>query len=375
MKNQLAKLLKETGIELAEDEITSFSLAYEKLIQAKGKLTKKNEKSKFNKILKLFSELEFDTDKTLFPNIIPDAHFGIPSIFTDNYSKIIDCIDDNQSIIEKRYRRLHDQDGNQVFVDTDQKIGFIINDQIQEEVEDPEDIFDIIKANVKNAAILQTYCALWNYAIKQKSFRFNYVPADNVLEIYRKKPQNGYFRQSTRIIFTNYIKALENMFIRIPVKNKDKGKKKQTSGYIDVPLVDFRLSVFNKKRNVILKLVGELLGCSKAGNFRGRVFPEGIFDLDSRKESARIILAFRLATRFDQLNHQPIKWTRKRLVEQAGLTNTDKKNRNEASKLLKDTLNRLQSTKCIKFFTPDKITTKDDQEIIIYSPSDFINLQ
>ena len=110
------------------------------------------------------------------------------------------------------------------------------------------------------------------------------------------------------------------------------------------------------------------MGCSKAGNFRGRIFPEGIFDLDSRKEGARIILAFRLATRFDQLNHQPIKWTREKLIEQAGFLITDKQNKTRASTTLNATLNRLIDVGCIKKFVPEKITTRSNQIITLYSP-------
>ncbi len=363
MKKTLEKLLKETGIELNKTEIINFSATYEKLVVAKSQIKSKTEKAKFNKVLKLFTEFEDETKNNLFPNQIPNESFGLPSAFTDNYKSLdIKDIDHHFKIIQARYNKKRK---NEILIDHNEKFGFKFNDQV-DEINNAEDVFDIIKNYVKSGTVLQHYCALFNFAMLQKSFIFRHIPIDSILETFLKKPKNGYFRQTTRENFTKSIRMLEKMYLRTPVKSKGK-KGSSISGFINVPLLDFRLSIENKSGDVILKFIGEIFGGMNAGKFRGRVFPQGIFDLDSRTEGARIKLAFKLCTRFDQLNHQDIKWTRKKLIEQAGLINTDKKNKNEASKLLIDTLTKLQKIQCIKGFSPNKIKTKDNKEIVIES--------
>lgn len=365
MKSELTKILKDTGIEFNKDEIKNLSSAYDKLVQAKNTFTKKTEKKKFNKLVKLFTELEDEYENTLFPNEIPDNHFGVPAKITDNMSTAIDIINEQFQTIESRYKRASKKNEFDIVVDTKEKIGFKFNDQIiaDEEVENAEDIFDIIKQNIQDATLLQHYCALWNYAIKQGSFIYRYVPIDDVLETFLKKPKNGYFRQTTRKNFTTSIRKLEKMYVRVPVKS---GKGKNQSGFINIPLLNFQISVENKAGDVLLNLVGELFG-NKAGQFRGRIFPQGLFNLDARREGNRITLAFRLLTRFDQLNNQPIKWNRKKLIKQAGLQETDRHNKSEASNKLTKTLQKLQEIQCISGFSPQNISTKDNEEITLTS--------
>jgi len=363
MNKKIAKLIKKTGISLNKEEIHSFNATYDKLVNLKSTINSKVEEDNFNELvnefLKMFSKLDDKSkkEKTLFPNNIPEEHFGIPSIFVDNYNNALNIIDDQEEIIAKRYGR-----SKQILIDTKEKFGFKIGKEIQE-VDSPEKIFEIIRDKIKSGAILQHYCALWNYALKQESFYFRDVHIDRVLETFLKKPKNGYFRSTTRENFTKSIRILEDMYLRVPIK-----EKKGEVTYINIPLVDFRLSPENKTGNIILKLVGSIFGGRDVGKYRGRIFPEGIFKLDSRTEGRRIKLAFILATRFDQLNQKPIKWTRKKLIEQAGLIDTNNHDKHDASKKLIRTLERLKETNCISDFFSKKISTNDNEEIVIYSP-------
>ena len=64
------------------------------------------------------------------------------------------------------------------------------------------------------------------------------------------------------------------------------------------------------------------------------------------------------------------------MIEFAGLQNTDKLDKYKASQKLLKTLDKLQNIKCINYFSPKNITTRDEQEIIFYSPlQKQINLQ
>ena len=156
------------------------------------------------------------------------------------------------------------------------------------------------------------------------------------------------------------------MKLRMPVKTKNKNKI-EGNKYINIPLLNFELSTENKKGTVMLDLTGELLGSNHQNN-RGRIFPEGMFQLDSRSEGERISLAFKIATRFDQLNHKPIEWDRKKFIKHAGLEKTDSVNKGQASIRLEETLQRLKTINCISDFFDKKITTDNNQKIIIYSP-------
>ena len=320
MKDKVTAFLKQRGIQLGNTEIENFSTVLEVLIEEKKKLTAKKEQQNFQKeVSKLFAEFQPGVRQlTLFPNEVPDDNFGIPSALADNYSKALSVFEKQEARIREDY--IHGTT-TEISIDDSRQLGFKFGDEIQD-INGAEDIFDLLRRNVKNGTVLQHYCALWNYATIQGSFHFKHVPIDKVLETFLKKPGNGYFRQPTRANFTKSIKVLERMFLRVPVTSAGKGSKK-TSGYINAPLTNFSLSIENKKGDVVLILIGELLGKINPGSYRARVFPNGIFDLDARSEGARIMLAFRLATRFSQLNHKPIVWTRKKLIEQAGLADTD----------------------------------------------------
>lgn len=254
-------------------------------------------------------------------------------------------------------------------MDSRGQLGFKFDDEIQEikSEDDIENIFDVIKRTIQDGVILQHYCALWNYAVTiQKSFNFTCVKIDDVLATFLKKPENGYFRQSTRENFTKSIRTLQRMKIRIPVKTKDKNSKTGGGKFLNIPLLSFELSTENKSGTVMLDLTGELLG-SNAQNNRGRIFPDGIFSLDSRIEGERISLAFKLATRFDQLNHKPITWNRKKLIKHAGLEKSNATDKHNASLYLKKTLERLKEIKCILDYKEKEITNDDSQQITIYS--------
>lgn len=370
MKKDLKQFLEKTGVDIADQDIASFSKVYEKLVEAKTKIKNEKDRKKFNKIVKELSGIE-KKEKTLFPNEIPAGAFGMPSIASDNLSNAIYEIDDQKDLILERLNShsLYNNSETQLQIDRGGQLSFKFDEEINtiSSEEEIDSIFDLIKRTIKDGVVLQHYCALWNYATKiQNSFRFAYVKIDDILETFLKKPSNGYFRQTTRENFTKSIRTLQKMKLRIPVKTKNKTKV-EGNKYINMPLLNFELSTENKKGTVMLDLTGELLGSNYQNN-RGRIFPEGIFQLDSRSEGERISLAFKIATRFDQLNHKPIEWDRQKFIQHAGLEKTDKINRGQASVQLEETLKRLKTINCISDFFDKKITNDNNQKIIIYSP-------
>ncbi len=372
MEKQIKQFFQDIGVDIKDQDIESFSAIYEKLVEAKSSLKGEKQKRSFHKIVRNLS-LVNEKEKSLFPNEIPDKHFGIPSIFSDIYATALSEIDDRKDSISstiQSYRDYNREGDTHLQIDSKGQLSLKFDEQISEIKEDDEidNIFDIVKKTIQCPVTLQHYCALWNYATKiQNSFRFTYVKIDDILATFLKKPSNGYFRQSTRENFTKSIKTLQKIKIRMPVKTSNK-KTNKTEGnkFINIPLLNFELSTENKSGTVMLDLTGELLG-SNYQNSRGRIFPEGIFELDSRNEGERISLAFKIATRLDQLNQKPIIWDRRKLVKYAGLENTDRANKNDGSSYLERSLKRLKEVGCIFDYKEKKITNDDNQKITIYS--------
>ena len=351
MKSEIASILSKLEIKVETHEIEGFYSLYQKLTETKQNLKSVEDKKLFDKAVKI---LIHTTDNTLFPNVLPEHSFGVPSLITDAYNSILDNIATAECSVGI--------DGtSKLLINNKYQLGVKYEDKVID-IGGCKDIFDILKRTIKSGVILQHYCALWNYAVNvQKSFRFSCVKIDDILSTFLKKPDDGYFRKSTRENFTKSIKSLQNLKIRIPV-NVNKNKTE----YINVSLLDFNLSSENKDGSVILHFIGSMLGGAEH-NKRGRVFPQGLFKFDSRIEATRISFAFRIATRFDQLGQKGITWTRKKCIEYADLSVTDALNKSQASDYLKRTLERLIELKCISSYQWNGDHTDDNATISISS--------
>lgn len=281
--------------------------------------------------------------KQLFPNKIPKSYFGIPSSFSDAFVNIVNSINKNPLSLNNKNYFL---DKKKFIISFDKyQLSYKVNEEIFElPDEGVENIFDIINLVTTDGVGLQYFCALWNFAMIQNSFFFNYVKIDDILETFFTKPKNGYFRQSTRQVFTRFIKIFENIQFRLPVKFISAKNKTE---FINIPLLDFSNSTENKKGDVKLRLFGHLLGGTEM-NKRGRLFPSAIFKLDANKENKRIFFLFKIATRFDQLNQKKISWTLSQAIEYAGLYKTFMLNKKRATTLLENTLNEFIKIDAIK---------------------------
>jgi hypothetical protein len=148
MHKEIQKLFAEVGVETNENEIENFSTIYQKLVEAKGKITDDKQKKSLSKILKSLSKVE-GKEQSLFPNEIPKNHFGIPSIFSDTYSNAIDEIDSQKELIAntlQKYTQYNDG-STQIQIDSKGQLGLKFDDEIQniESDDDIQSIFDVIK--------------------------------------------------------------------------------------------------------------------------------------------------------------------------------------------------------------------------------------
>lgn len=359
--NQVSKLVEEINGVISSKGF-DFAKAYNKLVEVKSLIKTTEQKLAFNRVIKDLLQEE-KKENLLFPNEVPDYSFAMPSSFSDTYNSILSKVDLDEFSLESSLIKVG-EGSRSVSLNLDKKkdIGLLFDNKeiLNLGTSSLEKSISYIKSVLQDGTVLQHYCALWNYAVNyEKSFKFYCVKIDSILATFLKKPSDGYFRQSTRQAFTKSIRTLQGIKIRISLTGKG-------TEYINIPLLDFSLSTENKDRSVILRLIGSIFGGNQF-NKRGRLFPQGIFKLDARKEGPRISLAFKLATRFDQVNHSCLKWTRKKLIQCSGLSKTDAVNKTQASLYLLKALKRLKETGCIGDFQGKVTSTDDAEEIQIYA--------
>lgn len=351
--------LNKISAQIKSSDLKTFSQTYSKLAEIKNSIKDEEERKLFTIALK---QLLTQDCTSLFPNDIPKSAFGVPSSFSDAYVNIADSLNSTDITLNNVTRTtIGSSESLSVEIDSRYKLSIKLDEEIIELDNGIEGIFEALKKCVSDGSILQHYCALWNYSTNiQKSFRFNYVKIDDILSTFLKIPEDGYFRTGTRQNFTKSIRFLEKIKLRAPVRVRTSGKESKSVQYINFPLLDFSLSTENKDGTVILTFIGSMLGGSEF-NKRGRIFPQGIFKLDARSESNRISLAFRLATRFDQLNQKPISYEKQLLLKHAGLCQTNSSNNRQAVIRLKETLDRLIDVNCISKYI------WNDEQVVIYS--------
>ena len=170
-----------------------------------------------------------------------------------------------------------------------------------------------------------------------------------------------------------FSQIFHNATIELPVavetRNK-KGKKRIEQATRIFRLFNLDLAKKNKKGDVYLKIAGQLLSGLNPGKFRGRVFPKGIFALNANREGSRILLAYRICNRLDQLAGKPLEWTIDNLIKISGLSASYLKNRNAACEKLAKTLDRIVEVGCIDGFEPRKIFPRKTKSVLLYPPSD-----
>lgn len=335
---------------------------------------------------------------SLFPNLISLESFGIPRAFADGLNKTLKAITPANA---KASYRLHGKAFKFKTKDTGIETGIRIIDR-DERITDA-DHFSKELLRLKDAKTIKTLAGLYAYANKQGSFHFKGVRISNILEIMEyKKPKKG-FTQGQRKELTTIINFLKDIEITLDHEVKDKDEKTgKVKSFIKTEYFKFidLYGTTHAKRikdvkdeqgniiyskgdaddSVIIKLFGELLPRLNKKIMRGRLYSKGLLQLDANRDNRAIVLGFWLATRFDQLRgaggadkakQKPdsqivIEIDRRELIERADYTETDKDNKSMASKVLKNTLDKLIEVNILSRYEPNEINTDDSQHIKLY---------
>ncbi len=352
--------LKELG--LSEEIIKVATQSVEALGLIRQKILEKNVKKtdQFDKVLEREVK-KIPKENTLFPNIIPEETFAIPSKISDAHAQLLTIHPDDLS-------RYYESKGIVVYVNnkaiifknqTLENNGYAVT--CQEFVDSIEKWFE--------PRTLQHWCALWNWCSENRSFFLPYIPINDILETVYTLPKDGQFKMRERKAFSTSLNLFHNTSIEMPViveKEIQNGKKKKEEAVKMIRLLNLDLAKKNKKGDVYLKIAGEVLPGFNPGKYRGRIFPKGIFLLNANREGNRIPLAYRICNRFDQMNGLDLHWSIKDLIIAAGLEATYEHDKHDGCSKLTRNLNRLVEVKCIGGFKPSKISATWNKTITLY---------
>ena len=304
--------------------------------------------------------------KSLFPNPIPPDSFAISAAISDSYASLLEK---GMEFFSECY-----ENGKTITISLGNKKSIVLGHRAIQPNCFMGTLQEFLRAVSwwKDPRTLQHWCCLWNWACKNQSFVFHYVPLSEILAtVYALPRTNGKFCMRDRQAFSASLDFFHNATIKMPVNvevSTQSGKKKLEQATRIFRLLNLDLAQKNKKGDVYLKIAGEFLPGLNPGKFRGRVFPNGIFELDAnpKRDASRIILAYRLCNRLDQMNGTPLEWSKEQLIQAAGLDASYKQNKTEACKKLVKSLKRLVEVKCISGFSPERIATKQTAPVIIY---------
>ena len=355
-------------------ELIKQTLQVEKTFEALGVIKQKLIKQDKKQLLSRFDKAvekeikKLPKENTLFPNKLPDQTFGISTVISDPYSNVLDISTENMETCYKNGRVIKVNVGKKKEVilghkkiDPDCFMGSL-----------PE--FLEIMTKWHDPRIIQHWCCCWNWACQNQRFYFPYVPINDILAtIYSSS--KGKFCHKSRQAFSSSLRFFHNATIELPVAietTTQKGKKKVEHATKMFRLFNLDLAKKNKKGDVYLKVAGQLLPGLDPGKFRGRIFPKGIFTLDANREGGRILLAYKICNRLDQMSGKPIEWTIDNLIKIAGLSTTSLQNKTAACEKLTRTLNRISEVGCIDGFKPQKISARKTNTVLIY-PSNVLD--
>ncbi len=359
-----------SALGLSEDFIQATTEQYESTLENFGVIRQKlieqklsPQIDKFDKLMEKEVKKTFVKETTLYPNHIPSEAFGLSSVISDPHAKLLGMDDEFLSrcfegkIVSVSYGN------NKIakFGYKDIEPGYFMG-TIQE-------FLELMKGWL-NPRIIQHWCVLWNWACQNQSFVFPYVPIDDILATVYSRPKSGYFCMRDRQAFSRTLDFLHNATLEVPIVVETEGKngkKKREEAIRLFRLFNLDLAKKNKKGDVYLKVTGELLPGLNVGRFRGRIFPKGIFELDSGREGNRIVLAYRICNRQDQLQGEPIQWSKEELIKAASLEATYNQHKGMGCYELTRTLQRLVEVKCIGGIEPEKITAGLIKPVTIYS--------
>jgi len=239
------------------------------------------------------------------------------------------------------------------------------------------------------------YLALLKIASEKRLPIFHNLKAVEIIKLATGKTSSQ-IRQRDRVQLTNALRAWNMIQLKV-LKEKNvstsrrngKKMKLEESKYIYTKLFNLNEevveSVTDPETGQIIEdaTIKEISGYLPI-DFKmiGAYIPEGIFKLDAKGN--RINLAFSIWRRANQVSWSkridtqeryhppnfkmnPVRWDRKKWIQEADLTHTDSMNKTMANKLLLETFKEFRELGIIQSY-PTELSLNDDEKITIYLP-------
>ena len=328
---------------------------------------------------------------TLFPNLDPNQNLGLPRQFADNYAAAMRYLIEGKNIIMKNYNYKPNVVKYKVGArDVEIRLGLMENPDDDVRLHSFDVFYDRI-LRIRDAKIIQTLAALFDYAAQNGRWQFRNVSLNDVMKLVLKAPKNGHFSQPEKRKFTEVLIFLNQLQITLDtdIYEPEKGGKKSASKKVArhyYRVLELEVSVHARGRDgsvdesVILRFNGELLPRFNKGIAPARLYGRGLLHYDANKDRTTILLSFLIQTRLSQINQtrtsktglSPCSIQRGQLVELAGYTEQPH-TRAQINGKLRKIFDKLIESGDIERYEPTPLPLNDNSAITFY-PVDRPNL-
>ena len=313
-----------------------------------------------------------DNTGKLFPNskcINRSTQFGIPKVFADGFNRIIKGANKVQAI--GQYTKNNKDRGQLAKKDHSYKVNKsgketeLIIDSDKVAIKTAEQFAERLM-EVRDARVLQTFCALWKWANTNETATFRDVSLSDIMRLILKESGECKFNKADRQKYSKALEFLASLAINVEtiaerVTRNGKPGKAQLVVKTGVRLFDIEAiySVMKEfqglpkeeldkdlhfDRSVINRFSGELLpGNAHLFKERASIYFGSILRLNGNQDRKAVLLGFNLQTRFNQLQdkEKDVEIDRGFLVDLCDYNKTDQANPTEATKQIKKVLDKL----------------------------------
>lgn len=242
------------------------------------------------------------------------------------------------------------------------------------------DRFYVELLELRDAKVIQVFCALYFYACQTGTWHFSNVRLTEFMKITHKGDKNGSINQQAKREFCSILRLLTQFHVELNLTLYEPGRKHPRHFGKPYPLFWINELEYATKRDgtkdtsVFNIFDAELLPEFNKSSQIARVYGPGILEMDANKDRNAIELSFYLQTRLGQVNQQidenetlqPTRFQRSQLIELANLKRTDKSSKAKGSLKLQRALDKLVQIGDILKYSPIPIPNDDHAMIYIY---------
>lgn len=336
-------------------------------------------------VLQLNGELQkeevTEEPERLFPNSKSLAfnQFAMPKILTDSLNRMIKNV--SPQLAQEQFNRNNPPRAANPKKNTSFKVRGketeteIIIDSEMVGIQTTEQFVEKLM-DLKNAKVLQTFCALWKWANLKQTPTFRNVPISEVMALILKGSDTNKFNTPQRREFSQVLELLNAITVTVSAIGEQVNKKTGKRGkpvlvekkgvrmfemmatysvkkpYQSLPKEELEREHFDTE--VITSFSGQLLpGMGHLFQDLASIYFDSLLSLDANKDSKAFLMGFSLQARFNQLKDKEkcIEVDRGFLIDLCDYARTNQTKPSQATKQLKNNLNKLIKAGIISKYT------------------------